>query len=661
MSVAGKTGSKPLAFVTALMVLLALAIPFVGSALANHGAAANPATVNFTGEGDSAPANTCNEITLTANGAGGTTAAEGETIDIAVTMSDTDLTQDLAIGFCDPDGAQGTSSNLAGAQTNFQGANQGGQTESGQNPICDVDDTNDDQNNGTYSDANFGSLSPNAVPGVSGCTLRSNTASTGTEFPAVIHDECFTDNAGQCSFGITSNQEGTANVIAWFDNDQGEVVTPGGNVANTSSSDYTPDATDPRDNFVKTWTTGGTTQATTVNCTPPTDSNPEGTRHEFRCTATNSAGQPVTGATITFDVTSGPNAEEIGPTDCAGNTNQQGQTNAPATEDPAGEGQPTGSTSGACGYNDVITQQSPLGTDTITAYINNATPQSGQPVPTTGPDAGEPQTTIQKTWVGPGRVIDCEPETATNQIGTTHVVTCTVRDRAGAPVQNVEVTFSNRGGPGSFTGPVTSFTNAQGQVTVTQGTTATFDPEGTTTIRGTITGQRGDNTPAGQTTAQNECLRAAGDPIGSTAGVCFDDVTKTWTRQGPPTTPPPTTPPPVEEVRHGRGVQITGFDHVKIPGKRSTGLIVKGRVTTDSGFEGCSNAVPVKVQIRLGGEWITRKTDTTNNNGVFKVLIRDVKAKYRAVATKHQIDDEDNSRLHICQRASDVRRHRHGG
>ena len=657
MSVARKTGSKPLAFVTALMVLFALAVPFLGSALANHGNT-DPATVVFTGEGDSAAANTCNEITLTARGAN-STAAEGETIDIAVTMSDNDLTQDLAIGFCDPDGAAGTSSNLGGPQTNF-GGNQGGQTESSATPFCDVDDTNDDQNDGTYNDQNFGSANPNAVPGVgaagaAGCDFRSDTFSGGTELPAVIHDECFTDNAGQCSFGITSNQEGTANVIAWFDTGQDEDVFAGGG----SSADYTPDANDPRDTFVKTWTTGGTTQATTVTCTPPTDSNPEGTRHEFRCTATNSAGQPVTGATITFDVTSGPNAEEVGPTNCTGTTNQQGQTNAPATEDPAGEGQPTNSNSGACGYNDVITAQSPLGTDTITAYINNATPQPGQPVPTTGPDAGEPQTTIQKTWVGPGRLIDCGPETATNQIGTSHTITCTVTDRAGAAVQNVQVTFTNRGGPGDITATNNQFTNAQGQVTTTIATD-TFDPEGTTTIRGEIVGQRGDNTPAGQTTATQECARAAGDPLGAPAGGCIDDVQKTWTRQPPTTTPPPGTTPPVEEVRHGRGVQITGFDHVKIPGKRSTGLIVKGRVTTDSGFAGCSNAVPVKVQIRLGGEWITRKTDTTNNNGVFKVLIRDVKAKYRAVATKHQIDDEDNSRLHICQRASDVRRHRHG-
>jgi hypothetical protein len=106
-------------------------------------------------------------------------------------------------------------------------------------------------------------------------------------------------------------------------------------------------------------------------------------------------------------------------------------------------------------------------------------------------------------------------------------------------------------------------------------------------------------------------------------------------------------------------VNINKFQHVRVPGKRGKSLIVKGTVATPDGYEACHQAVDVKIQIRVGGEWITRKSDTTNSNGGWKVLIRDVATRYRAVATKHQITDEDNNQLHICERAEDSGRHRH--
>ena len=69
----------------------------------------------------------------------------------------------------------------------------------------------------------------------------------------------------------------------------------------------------------------------------------------------------------------------------------------------------------------------------------------------------------------------------------------------------------------------------------------------------------------------------------------------------------------------------------------------------------------MKVQIRAGGSWITRKSDTTNSNGNFKVLIRDIAKKYRAVAPKSSFTDGDGAEQ-ICLRAvSNVRNHTHGG
>jgi len=117
--------------------------------------------------------------------------------------------------------------------------------------------------------------------------------------------------------------------------------------------------------------------------------------------------------------------------------------------------------------------------------------------------------------------------------------------------------------------------------------------------------------------------------------------------------------PPPTETTHERGIQITRFRHVDIPGAKKPALLVKGKVTSLDGFTPCMQDVPVKVQIYAGGIWITRKTDTTNDNGGWKVLIRDVAARYRARATKFQIQDTANNKVETCLRATDRRRHRH--
>lgn len=100
--------------------------------------------------------------------------------------------------------------------------------------------------------------------------------------------------------------------------------------------------------------------------------------------------------------------------------------------------------------------------------------------------------------------------------------------------------------------------------------------------------------------------------------------------------------------------------HVTVGGKNKPALLIKGIVNAPSGITRCEKQVPVKVQIRAGGEWITRKSDTTNNNAVFKVLIRDVQAKYRAVATKFQsVNPNRSNEIDECLKAADKRRHNH--
>jgi hypothetical protein len=111
---------------------------------------------------------------------------------------------------------------------------------------------------------------------------------------------------------------------------------------------------------------------------------------------------------------------------------------------------------------------------------------------------------------------------------------------------------------------------------------------------------------------------------------------------------------------HARTVRLEPFRHVDIFSNKRDGLQIKGQVLANDGFEGCEAQVPVKVQIRAGREWVTRKTDTTNDNGIFKVLVRDFSGRYRAVATKFQISNPNNSNeTDECLKARDIRRHQH--
>ena len=410
MSVGRKTGSKPIAFITSLMVLFALVVPFVGTALANH-TSADPTVVNA-GADDTAPAGTCNAFTVSAFGnPNNNTTAEFETVDIVATQQDNnDIVQDIEIAFCDPDG-NGSGSNLTGPVPTQASGQQTGTT-GGAPAGRDCDD------NGTV----------NNFDGADGGACPAGNATGTAEQPASIHDECTTDANGQCTFGIISSEAGTMNVRVFFDTNNNDIR----------------DGQEPFDDAVKTWTAGAGT-ARNITCTPASDFNPEGSRHEFQCTVTGQNGQVVGGETVTFDVTAGPNSQEVGPTNCGGTTpatatstsptgsttNNQGQTAQPAPEQSTGGQSPAGGAAAnrntaACGYDDTTgpeaTNTSPPGTDTILAYVN-LPQQPGGTAPTAGLDTGEPSVTITKTWVGDARTIDCEPETASNEVGTTHTVT----------------------------------------------------------------------------------------------------------------------------------------------------------------------------------------------------------------------------------------------
>ena len=109
---------------------------------------------------------------------------------------------------------------------------------------------------------------------------------------------------------------------------------------------------------------------------------------------------------------------------------------------------------------------------------------------------------------------------------------------------------------------------------------------------------------------------------------------------------------PPTRNRHDRQANINEFKHVRLPEANDDALLVKGKVTVDDGYGPCRNSVPVKVQIRAGGEWITRKSDTTNAFGGFKVLIRDIAAKYRAFAPKHELANQARNEVEVCRKAA---------
>ena len=488
MSVGRKPGSKPLAFITSLMVLFALVVPFIGSAVAQQ----TTTNLTITPTTDQDVVGNCNRFTVQARDNAGASDA-GETIDIRATQADGDTNQDLRIAFCNPpaEGTQGTGAERQQSTGTGTGATSNG-TQAG---TADCDDNNN---------ANDSALNATCPGGAAGITP--------TEAPAVITGECLTDANGQCVFGVTSNEAGTMNITVFAERSG----------TNNNTQDGTGANAEPGATATKTWVATGSANVTTITCTPETDQNPESSFHTITCTATNAQGQPVANAgNFFFDVFAGPNNEEVNTQPCNTQAGGAQTTNA--------QGQIT------CTYQDqggLENPNSPPGTDQIRIFVNNSTATNA----TAGPDAGEPVDEVSKTFFGEGRVIDCEPETATNEVGTAHTVTCTVTDRTGQPVPGVLVDATTFNGPGTLQPTVgqDQTTNNAGQVTFTI-QTGTNDAAGTSNLTARIAGDadvqgaNNDNNDAGFNSEQ-ECAQTAGSPAGSTAGVCSDSVQKTFTR-----------------------------------------------------------------------------------------------------------------------------------
>ena len=106
--------------------------------------------------------------------------------------------------------------------------------------------------------------------------------------------------------------------------------------------------------------------------------------------------------------------------------------------------------------------------------------------------------------------------------------------------------------------------------------------------------------------------------------------------------------------RHGRDITIN-FRH-----SSNNKLLVSGRVTVPDGFNDCREQVPVEIQRKTrSGEYVTRKTVSTDERGRYSVEVGDFTGRWRARAPRFRIANHEDQRWEICNRAQDGAWHRH--
>jgi hypothetical protein len=314
-----------------------------------------------------------------------------------------------------------------------------------------------------------------------------NNLDNNAATPDGFFGSCTTTAAGTCSASYTGPELGTDTITVWVDADFDDAFDVG-ELSDTATKVWVAVGAGPARvrldmegcNGDQTLTVDETTWEDTATANSPVV-DPGGATHEICADVFNSADSPLV-ASVTFTITSGPGHF----------------TNAAGTTD-------LGSTvtvdDGAGGYNHAFLISDESGNTVVTATSGTLT------------DTGT------KPWVpsaANARVLDAEPEEATNAPGTNHAVTATVTDRFGNGVPGVTVTFIETG-PGRFrTGgsTVTVVTDANGEAVaeVTSDLTETGDQTITASIDAAAT----------------DCELAAGTPAGAPAGVCSDGVTKTW-------------------------------------------------------------------------------------------------------------------------------------
>jgi Bacterial Ig-like domain (group 1)/RTX calcium-binding nonapeptide repeat (4 copies) len=342
---------------------------------------------------------------------------------------------------------------------------------------------------------------------------------------------CTTASNGQCSFTHGTGGRGTTDSFgqtfyrAWIDADNADGTTEADITEARDESSGAGSTSEPDDTDVveKNWSA----VPTTLTIVPDTDTAPVGSCNPFTITATDASGNPVQHVVVDVEqrhANSDNGFANDEPTVLFCTPSADDGASNPSDVDPSrgdlGDG--SDGTIGGEAENNTDAQ----GKVTIGIRVRPAegTDGSGEVLVTAfyesedndDADTDDPQDSATKTWTpSQARTIDCAPEEAQNRVGTSHTVTCTVRDADGELVSGEGVTFTEEG-PGEIVGDSTDNTSENGQATVE----TTSDEAGTQTIIGTLSSSTDEET--------DECDKAADDPTGSPQGVCSDSVNKEW-------------------------------------------------------------------------------------------------------------------------------------
>ena len=360
--------------------------------------------------------------------------------------------------------------------------------------------------------------------------------------------ECSTGTSGTCTVEYTDAATNPAppnnvdTICAWLDPENDDVYAPFGSIS-ADGGDCDQEAVgETEDSSVAGTDTFGNDQTDTVTktwapptlaFTPPSDSASVGTCNAFTISLRNASNQGIPGVTLDVEqmhptATNGTGGDEPTVSFC---TPPSGSGPNPALvdtsrgdqiENPDNLGTAGGETTAQTDSNGQVTigiAVSPSGTSngtgtvTVTAWQESGTDNDD-------PAAGEITGSATKTWVtAEARDIDCEPETATLEIGAAPTVSCLVRDRFGAPLPGQAVVFTSTG-PGELASAERVLTDANGRAAVT----ARSFQIGTQSISGTLE----SDVLGAEPTEVDDCDRTAGDPSGAPIGVCSDTVTITW-------------------------------------------------------------------------------------------------------------------------------------
>lgn len=309
---------------------------------------------------------------------------------------------------------------------------------------CTAKDSNDQSRPGTVVDVE---------------TTGANDPDNGYS-PGSPDFTCTTGGGGACTFdhGPATHDAGTTTYRAWIDIDNSNTTTEADAAEARDEGATAGDEPEPDDTDVveKTW------GASRLDCVPEQDANPTGTTHTVTCATRNNNEAVIPGTHVDVEAT-GANDPDSG--------------NTPESPDFTCE---TGN-GGHCTFDHGPNTPS-VGTTTYRAWIDldndNSTTEADA---TEGRDEGaqpggvsetDGTDVVEKTWGGSR--LDCTPEQATKQTGTTHTVTCTARTSDNALLQganvDVEATGASDQDGDSPTSPdFTCTTAANGSCSFTHG------------------------------------------------------------------------------------------------------------------------------------------------------------------------------------------------